>query len=118
MDLGALRGLATDAAARALGLLQGAASSGLELTVDQDLARRAAALLADGPGGTDTPALNVLARCAGLPGRELLRRALAFRYGGAEGLTVLDEAWDPGPAPPLDGARVYSAPARPSGATG
>ena len=73
--------------------------AGLELTVDQDLARRAAALLADGPGGTDTPALNALARCAGLPGRELLRRALAFRYGGAEGLTVLDEAWDPGPAP-------------------
>jgi uncharacterized Zn finger protein len=99
VDLGALRALATDAAARALGLLQGAASSGLELTVDQDLARRAAALLADGPGGTDTPALNALARCAGLPGRELLRRALAFRYGGAEGLTVLDEAWDPGPAP-------------------
>jgi uncharacterized Zn finger protein len=99
VDLGALRALAADAAARALGLLQGAASSGLELTVEQDLARRAAALLADGQGGTDTPALNELARRAGLPGRELLRRALAFRYAGPEGLTVLDEAWDPGPVP-------------------
>ncbi len=99
VELGALRALAADAAARALALLQGAASSGLELTAEQDLARRAAALLAGGPGGTDTPALNGLARRAGLPGRELLGRALAFRDGGVEGLAVLDGDWDPGPAP-------------------
>lgn len=103
VDLAALRALAADAAARALALLQGAASSGLELTVEQDLARRAAALLADGQAGTDTPALTELARRARLPGRELLCRALAFRYGGVEGLAMLDEAWDPGPVPVLAG---------------
>jgi uncharacterized Zn finger protein len=99
VDLGALRTLAADAATRALALLQGAASNGLELTVEQDLARRAAALLGDGQGGADTPALGELARRAGLPGRELLHRALAFRDGGPEGLAVLDEVWDPGPVP-------------------
>ncbi|HEX4082317.1 MAG TPA: SWIM zinc finger family protein, partial [Acidimicrobiales bacterium] len=97
VDLRALRALASDAAARALALLQGAGSSGLELTVDQDLARRAAALLGDGPGGIDTPALSDLARRARLPGPELLRRALAFRDGGVEGLAVLEDPWDPGP---------------------
>ena len=96
VDIGALRALASDAAARALALLHGAASSGLELTVEQDLARRAASLLADGQGGADPLALAELARRAGMPGRELLRRALAFRDGGVEGLNVLDEAWDPG----------------------
>ncbi|MCU1493055.1 MAG: hypothetical protein JWO62_819 [Acidimicrobiaceae bacterium] len=98
VDLRALRALASDAAARALGLLQGAVLSGLELTVEQDLARRAAALLARGEGGADTSALTELAHRAGVPGRELLRRALAFRDGGPEGLAVLDEAWDPDPA--------------------
>jgi uncharacterized Zn finger protein len=99
VDLGALRALASDAATRALALLQGAASSGLELTVEQDLARRAATLLGGGEGGVDTSALTELAHRAGVPGRELVRRGLAFRDGGVEGLTVVDEAWDPGPVP-------------------
>jgi hypothetical protein len=97
VDVEALRALASDAAARALALLQGGVSSGLELTVEQDLARRAAALLAGGEVGADTSALTELARRAGVPGRELVRRALAFRDGGAEGLAMLDEAWHPGP---------------------
>jgi uncharacterized Zn finger protein len=109
VDLGVLRALASDATTRALALLQGAVSSGLELTVEQDLARRAAALLADGEGGTGTSALTELARRAGAPGRELVRRALAFRDGGVEGLAVLDGAWDPGPAP-LSAARALVGP--------
>ncbi len=99
VDLGALHALASDAAARALALLHGATSSGLELTMEQDLARRAAALLAEGEGGTSTFALSELARRADMPGRELIRRAIAFRDGDTEGLAVLDEVWDPGPTP-------------------
>ena len=40
----------------------------------------------------------VSATGSGLPGRELVRRALAFRDGRVEGLAVLDESWDPDPA--------------------
>jgi hypothetical protein len=56
----------------------------------------------DVPGAavwSDTPALTELAHRAGVPGRQLVRRGLAFRDGGVEGLTVVDEAWDPGPVP-------------------
>lgn len=98
VDAGVLRGLASDAAARALALAQGGRSSGLELTAEEDLARRAAALLAGDEGGGGSCDLAELARRAGMPGRELVRRALAFRDGGPEGLAVLYGEWDPGPA--------------------
>jgi hypothetical protein len=39
--------------------------------------------------------LAELARRAGVPGRQLLRRALAWRAGGAGGLDALLVAWDP-----------------------
>ena len=97
VDIDSLRALAADAAERALALLQGAASDGLELTAEQDLARRAAMLLPAGEGGTDPFALTKLARHAGLPGRQLVRHGLAFRDGGTEGLAVLEQTWDPGP---------------------
>jgi uncharacterized Zn finger protein len=96
--LRALRALAADAAARALDLAQGATSHGLELTLEQDLARRAALLL-DGVGSSASASeLPQLARRAGMPVRELVRRAVAFREGGVGGLAVLDAAWDPDPA--------------------
>ncbi|MHB1785409.1 MAG: SWIM zinc finger family protein [Acidimicrobiales bacterium] len=97
VDLGALRALAADAAGRALALARGANSSGLELTVEEDLARRAASRLAGDEGNASSSTLSELARRSGVPGRELVRRAVAFRDGGREGLAVLGEGWDPGP---------------------
>jgi hypothetical protein len=95
-DTSALRALATDAAARAFILAQGTGLSGLELTTEQDLARRAALLLSrDEVRGSI--GLAELARHIGMPVRELLRRAIAFRDGGPEGLAVLDGTWDSGP---------------------
>jgi len=96
IDADALRSLAADAAARALALLHGATASGLELDAAQDLARRAAAALPTGDSTTEPRALSELASRAEMPARELLRRALAYRDGGAEGLALLDGSWDPG----------------------
>jgi hypothetical protein len=97
VDLAALRTLASDAAARALALALGADSHGLELTQREDLARRAAMLLTNNESNANSSTFDELARRAGLPGRELLRLALAYRDGGVEGLAVLDEAWEPDP---------------------
>jgi hypothetical protein len=90
----ALRALAADAAARAWALAIGARSKPLDATVGEDLARRAAAML-DGPVDHDPGAMAHLARAAGLPGRALLRQALAWRDGGPAGLEVLGPPWDP-----------------------
>jgi uncharacterized Zn finger protein len=95
VDLAALRALASDAAARALALAGGGDAHGLELTEHEDLGRRAALLLASDESNTDSSAFGELARRAGLPGRTLLRCALAYRDGGVEGVAVLDEAWEP-----------------------
>lgn len=98
----ALRFLAADAARRAWALSHGTASSGLELTVDEDLARHAAGGLAapgeGAPGPVDHGGMAELARRAGIPPRTLLRWALAWRDGGSAGLGVLREASsaDPG----------------------
>jgi hypothetical protein len=95
-----VRALAADAAARAWGLAVGTRRSPVDESTDHDIARRAAAML-DGPERRDGAApggdLTALARRAGLPARELLRRALAWRDGGAVGLDVLLSAWDPSP---------------------
>ena len=97
LDAGALRALAMDAAARALELALGATSTGLELSAEEDLARRAAALV--GPSRPSTGVdLESLAGRAGLASRELLRRGLAWQAGGRGALAVLDEQWDPGVA--------------------
>lgn len=98
VDLRVVRALALDASMRALALLAGASSSGLELGLEEDLARRASALVGD-VAVRSSVTLKELAEGAGLGAPELLRRALAFRYGGTEGLAVLGEPWDPGPGP-------------------
>lgn len=95
VDPAGLRAVAADAAARALHLAGGGTEHGLGLAFDADLARRAAALLGPDAGGSLT--LATLAARAGLPSRQLLRRALAWRAGGAVALDVLGEQWDPGP---------------------
>ncbi len=84
-----LSALATDAVRRAWELAVGTSSdAGLGLDAQADLARRAASAL----GTTGLAPLS--ARC-GVPERELVRRALAWRHGGAEGLVVLGSTWDP-----------------------
>lgn len=104
VDAGALRSLAIDAAARALDLALGGTSSGLELSLDEDLARRAAALVGPTRPGAG-PDLAALAKGAGLPARELVRRALAWQAGGPASLAVLERQWDPGPAALVAGCR-------------
>jgi uncharacterized Zn finger protein len=86
-----LRRLASDAAQRAWELAHGVRSSGLQLSMGEDLARRAAAMLS--PGGEQGEIVE-LASLAGLPARDLLNQALAWRDGGSEGLFVLLEGWD------------------------
>jgi uncharacterized Zn finger protein len=83
-----LQALAADAAQRAWELLTGAGDGGLTLTADEDLARRAAALLG-------TPRLDRLAKKAGLPGRMLSRRASAWLRGGRHALAVMEQTWSP-----------------------
>lgn len=97
VDLSVLRALAADAAGRALALAlaRGPVSSGLELDASEDLARRAASRLAGPDGPPDSSGLVRLARQAGVPEKELVRRAVAFRHGGREGLAVLKDHWDP-----------------------
>jgi hypothetical protein len=87
-----LQRLAADAVQRAWALAHGEPSTGLELPFGADLARRAALMLgpAGGPGE-----LGELAASAGVPVRDLLDQALAWRDGGSEGLFVLLEDWSP-----------------------
>ncbi|MDQ1711785.1 MAG: hypothetical protein QOE45_1235 [Frankiaceae bacterium] len=83
-----LTALAADAAARAVDLLTGTGDGGLTLTYDEDLARRAAALLG-------TPKIDRLAKRAGIPARMLSRRAEAWARGGRGALGILDDTWAP-----------------------
>ncbi|GAB3418002.1 SWIM zinc finger family protein [Flindersiella endophytica] len=83
----ALATLATDAAERAWALATGEAVS-CELTYEQDAARRAVELLG-------THELSEAARHAGVPARELTGWAIAWKFGGAGGVDVLREPWDP-----------------------
>jgi hypothetical protein len=86
-----LQRLAGDAAQRAWEMAHGERSTGLELPAAADLARRAAAMLAPATGQGE---ILELASAAGLPARDLLNQALAWRDGGSEGLFVLLEHWD------------------------
>jgi hypothetical protein len=101
----ALTSLASDAAARALALAVGEAESVCPASVGTDLARRAAALL----GG---PGFDALAASATVPGRELARRALAWRAGGEDGLKALTESWQPEPVALAEGRAALGANAR------
>ena len=102
-----LRALAGDAARRAWALAHGAESTGLELDCDEDLARFAAAgLPGSDPGpadGRSAPGVAVLAGRSGVPSRELLRWALAWRAGGPSGLAALRDSL------PADGGALAAA---------
>lgn len=80
-----LQELARDAAERAFELAWGSAESGLQLGVDQDLARLAA-------GRLGRPDFNQFARRVAVPPRLLRRWALAWRAGKLEALEVLEGA--------------------------
>ncbi len=87
-----LLAVARDAIARAWDMTRGDDGSGLSLSQESDLARRAA-------GALGSPDWAGLAGRADLSATELARRAVAWRQGGAPGLAVLDEGrWRPPPA--------------------
>lgn len=81
--------LAEDAVERAWRLVRGEPETTLALADFEDLARRAAAMV--GPEGSEEQ-IALLASRSGMPVGEVLRRALAWRDGGREGLFVLLEA--------------------------
>ncbi len=83
-----LTDLAIDAAQRAWELTTGSGNGGLALDAEHDLARRAASLLG-------TPEFGMLATRAGVTPRRLVRRALAWRAGGVEGVDMLAVSWAP-----------------------
>jgi len=83
--------LATDAVERARGMTTSDGRSGLDMEKEADLARRADAALG-------TPRWSSLVARSGIAGRDLVRRAVAWRFGGAAGVKAIDEApWSPGP---------------------
>jgi hypothetical protein len=90
--------LAADAAQRALELANGESDGGLGLSFEEDLARRAEPRIG-------TPAFIELAGRAGVTEKRLLRAARAWRYGGAAGLAMLDDRWQP-PEGALEEARA------------
>lgn len=90
VDAEGISALATDAAARAWELATGAGDGGLQLTREQDLARRAVPLV----GG---PRLVELAREAGISQRDLTGWAIAWRHAGPGGLAALRDEWSPEP---------------------
>lgn len=95
--------LATDAARRAWELASGDGDGGLGLTRDQDLARRAAALLG-------TTRLADLAHRAGVSARVLTNWAVAWREGGAGGLAVaVDEPFEVDPRALAEGRELIEA---------
>ncbi|WP_436848674.1 SWIM zinc finger family protein [Streptomyces asoensis] len=103
-DSFALDHLATDAAARAHALL----ATGHDEIGELDLWRDAVRLAASRPGSgltVSTRALYAaLAAAVGRTPSDLARAVAAWRQGGSEGLTVLEESWDP-PAGRFDRAR-------------
>ncbi|TWD73178.1 putative Zn finger protein [Kribbella amoyensis] len=100
--------LATDTANRAWEFAAGDGSGGLELTVDQDLARRAAGVLG-------TAGLADLAHRAGMSARVLTGWAVAWREGGAGGLAVLVDSVVVEPGALAEGEAVLGAGASVSG---
>ena len=80
--------LAADAAVRAWELLAGRSGAD-ELTFEEDIARRAAALPEAEVAG--------LAEAVGMPARELARAAGAWREAGRGGLAVYRDSWQPKP---------------------
>ncbi|MET8943515.1 SWIM zinc finger family protein [Streptomyces sp. NPDC004542] len=100
----ALDQLATDAAARAHTLLTTGRDPVGDLTLWQDAVRQAAARPGTGLTASTRALYSALAAAAGRTPAELARAVAAWRQGGPEGLTVLEEPWDP-PAGRFDRAR-------------
>ncbi|MEU0058564.1 SWIM zinc finger family protein [Streptomyces sp. NPDC006334] len=103
-DSFALDQLATDAATRAHALLTTGRDEVGELTLWQDAVRLAAARPGSGLTATTRSLYSALAAAAGRTPAELARAVAAWRQGGIDGLTVLEEPWDP-PAGRFDRAR-------------
>ncbi|SHH78498.1 SWIM zinc finger family protein [Streptomyces sp. 3214.6] len=103
-DSFALDHLATDAAARAHTLLMTGQDEIGELTLWQDAVRLAASRPGSGLTATTRALYASLASAAGRTPSELARAVAAWRQGGPDGLTVLEESWDP-PAGRFDRAR-------------
>jgi hypothetical protein len=90
LDAAGLVALAADAVVRAWAMAVGEGRSGLDLEEAADLARRADAALG-------TPYWQDLVSRSGIDGRELARRAMAYRAGGVAGVKAASEApWTPG----------------------
>ncbi|MFG2475837.1 SWIM zinc finger family protein [Streptomyces fagopyri] len=100
----ALDQLATDAAARAHALLTAGRDPVAELTLWQDAVRLAAARPGSGLTAATRSLYSSLASAAGRTPADLARAVAAWRQGGLEGLSVLEEPWDP-PAGRFDRAR-------------
>jgi uncharacterized Zn finger protein len=82
-----LHRLAVDAAERAWGLAIGAASSGLDLELDEDLGRLTSSVLG-------TPAFATLADRSGVGRGELAALGIAWEHGEREGVEVTRRTWD------------------------
>ncbi|MFE5142538.1 SWIM zinc finger family protein, partial [Streptomyces fagopyri] len=100
----ALDQLATDAAARAHAMLTAGRDPVAELTFWQDAVRLAAARPGSGLTAATRALYSSLASAAGRTPADLARAVAAWRQGGIEGLSVLEEPWDP-PAGRFDRAR-------------
>ncbi|MFC9912871.1 SWIM zinc finger family protein [Streptomyces sp. NPDC127197] len=100
----ALDQLATDAAARAHALLATGRDPVAELTLWQDAVRLAAARPGSGLTAGTRALYSSLASAAGRTPAELARAVAAWRQGGLDGLSALEEPWDP-PAGRFDRAR-------------
>ncbi|MEU7416965.1 SWIM zinc finger family protein [Streptomyces antibioticus] len=96
--------LATDAAARAHALLATGHDEIGELTLWQDAVRLAAARPGTGLTAATRSLYASLASATGRTPADLARAVAAWRQGGPDGLTVLEEPWDP-PAGRFDRAR-------------
>ncbi|WUT08437.1 SWIM zinc finger family protein [Streptomyces sp. NBC_00704] len=103
-DAFALDHLATDAAARAHTLLTTGRDQIGGLTLWQDAVRLAASRPGSGLTAATRSLYASLASAAGRTPSELARAVAAWRQGGPDGLTVLEETWDP-PAGRFDRAR-------------
>ncbi len=100
----ALDQLATDAAARAHALLTTGRDPVGGITLWHDTVRLAAARPGSGLTAATRTLYSSLARAAGRTPAELARAVAAWRQGGAMGLAVLEDPWDP-PAGRFDRAR-------------
>ncbi|WP_328478860.1 SWIM zinc finger family protein [Streptomyces sp. NBC_00377] len=103
-DSFALDHLATDAAARAHALLATGEDEIGELGLWRDAVRLAASRPGSGLTVSTRALYAALAAAVGRTPSELARAVAAWRQGGPDGLTVLEETWDP-PAGRFDRAR-------------